>query len=140
MKRCASLRRQLGKTRTTPGTAGTGRRRRWSLVLPTCVGEAAGAGEGNRTLVCSLGSCRSAIELRPQTPLFRNLALLTPLSCGAVCGLPYSRSEFIRQPRFIESEETMPRAMISGSSCSAKAEHPVTTVAEGYWIVRLRGR
>jgi hypothetical protein len=24
-----------------------------------------GAGEGNRTLVCSLGSCRSAIELRP---------------------------------------------------------------------------
>jgi hypothetical protein len=27
----------------------------------------AGAGEGNRTLVCSLGSCRSAIELRPQS-------------------------------------------------------------------------
>jgi len=26
----------------------------------------AGAGEGNRTLVCSLGSCRSAIELRPR--------------------------------------------------------------------------
>jgi hypothetical protein len=26
-----------------------------------------GAGEGNRTLVCSLGSCRSTIELRPQT-------------------------------------------------------------------------
>src|SRR5258708_3744495 len=25
-----------------------------------------GAGEGNRTLVCSLGSCRSAIELRPR--------------------------------------------------------------------------
>lgn len=25
----------------------------------------AGAGEGNRTLVCSLGSCRSTIELRP---------------------------------------------------------------------------
>ncbi len=24
-----------------------------------------GAGEGNRTLVCSLGSCRSAIELHP---------------------------------------------------------------------------
>src|SRR5207249_5927994 len=24
------------------------------------------AGEGNRTLVCSLGSCRSAIELHPQ--------------------------------------------------------------------------
>src|SRR6478735_4419875 len=28
-----------------------------------------GAGEGNRTLVCSLGSCRSAIELRPQFPI-----------------------------------------------------------------------
>src|SRR5690348_18447673 len=27
----------------------------------------AGAGEGNRTLVCSLGSCRSTIELRPPT-------------------------------------------------------------------------
>jgi hypothetical protein len=26
-----------------------------------------GAGEGNRTLVCSLGSCRSAIELRPHS-------------------------------------------------------------------------
>ncbi len=30
----------------------------------------AGAGEGNRTLVCSLGSCRSAIELHPQCPHF----------------------------------------------------------------------
>src|SRR6185437_11389741 len=28
-----------------------------------------GAGEGNRTLVCSLGSCRSTIELRPQVVL-----------------------------------------------------------------------
>src|SRR3954447_11460007 len=28
-----------------------------------------GAGEGNRTLVCSLGSCRSAIELRPRRAL-----------------------------------------------------------------------
>ena len=28
-----------------------------------------GAGEGNRTLVCSLGSCRSTIELRPRSPL-----------------------------------------------------------------------
>ena len=35
---------------------------RWSLVLPTCVGEGAGAGEGNRTLVCSLGSCRSTLD------------------------------------------------------------------------------
>src|SRR5262245_2012516 len=29
-----------------------------------------GAGEGNRTLVCSLGSCRSTIELRPQSRCF----------------------------------------------------------------------
>jgi hypothetical protein len=28
-----------------------------------------GAGEGNRTLVCSLGSCRSTIELRPRADL-----------------------------------------------------------------------
>ena len=32
---------------------------------PTATGKP-GAGEGNRTLVCSLGSCRSAIELRPR--------------------------------------------------------------------------
>ena len=31
-----------------------------------------GAGEGNRTLVCSLGSCRSAIELRPRLCPFSN--------------------------------------------------------------------
>ena len=31
-----------------------------------------GAGEGNRTLVCSLGSCRSTIELRPQIAKSRN--------------------------------------------------------------------
>ena len=30
----------------------------------------AGAGEGNRTLVCSLGSCRSTIELHPRRPGF----------------------------------------------------------------------
>src|SRR5260221_174311 len=29
-----------------------------------------GAGEGNRTLVCSLGSCRSTIELRPPMRFF----------------------------------------------------------------------
>ena len=29
--------------------------------------ECIGAGEGNRTLVCSLGSCRSTIELRPRS-------------------------------------------------------------------------
>jgi hypothetical protein len=39
--------------------------KRWENALfkaSWCVG----AGEGNRTLVCSLGSCRSTIELRPQ--------------------------------------------------------------------------
>jgi len=34
----------------------------------------------------------------------------------------------------------IPIAAISHLSCSAKAEHPVTSDAEGYWIVRLRGR
>src|SRR3979411_890170 len=34
-------------------------------VAKSSVGQKFGAGEGNRTLVCSLGSCRSAIELRP---------------------------------------------------------------------------
>ena len=49
--------------------------------LPSCGGDIAidlrcvhinlrlnGAGEGNRTLVCSLGSCRSTIELHPLCP------------------------------------------------------------------------
>src|SRR6202035_2499337 len=34
-----------------------------------------GAGEGNRTLVCSLGSCRSTIELRPRPSNFKHLAV-----------------------------------------------------------------
>jgi hypothetical protein len=35
-----------------------------------------GAGDGNRTHVCSLGSCRSTIELRPRAQSFlRVLAL-----------------------------------------------------------------
>src|SRR3982074_3371877 len=38
------------------------RNQRWG----PCPAGAIGAGEGNRTLVCSLGSCRSAIELRPR--------------------------------------------------------------------------
>ena len=37
----------------------------------------AGAGEGNRTLVCSLGSCRSTIELRPRSQLLE----VTPHGC-----------------------------------------------------------
>ena len=41
------------------------RSRRASLV-PSRAGARAGAGEGNRTLVCSLEGCRSTIELHPQ--------------------------------------------------------------------------
>ena len=43
-----------------------------------------GAGEGNRTLVCSLGSCRSAIELHPQT----ELRILKVPDMLFKCGLP----------------------------------------------------
>ena len=42
----------------------------------------AGAGEGNRTLVCSLGSCRSTIELRPRTRTIPN-GLRTPQARSA---------------------------------------------------------
>ena len=35
-------------------------------------GQVLGAGEGNRTLVCSLGSCRSTIELRPPGNPFKS--------------------------------------------------------------------
>src|SRR3954453_10440630 len=34
-----------------------------------------GAGEGNRTLVCSLGSCRSTIELRPRSACVRAILI-----------------------------------------------------------------
>ena len=40
-----------------------------------------GAGEGNRTLVCSLGSCRSTIELRPRTRTIPN-GSRTPQALG----------------------------------------------------------
>ena len=41
------------------------------MSSPFFIGDAPfGAGEGNRTLVCSLGSCRSTIELRPQNQCF----------------------------------------------------------------------
>ena len=43
----------------------------------------AGAGEGNRTLVCSLGSCRSTIELRPRAGLLhsRDRAIRQAVDC-----------------------------------------------------------
>ena len=52
-----------GLVREFRNSRGSGTRNvRKDLIL---LGKAAGAGEGNRTLVCSLGSCRSTIELRP---------------------------------------------------------------------------
>src|SRR5215211_6867595 len=36
------------------------------------------AGEGNRTLVCSLGSCRSTIELHPRRAALSNPDLCSP--------------------------------------------------------------
>src|SRR5829696_3369121 len=41
-------------------------RARQTALMETQNELSVGAGEGNRTLVCSLGSCRSAIELRPR--------------------------------------------------------------------------
>jgi|KBSMisStaDraftv2_1062788.scaffolds.fasta_scaffold652505_2 hypothetical protein len=46
-----------------------GGQRKNEQIRQNCLAElglSTGAGEGNRTLVCSLGSCRSAIELRPR--------------------------------------------------------------------------
>ena len=44
----------------------------WRCDFPIEIGNIprCGAGEGNRTLVCSLGSCRSAIELHPHFATF----------------------------------------------------------------------
>ena len=46
----------------------------------------AGAGEGNRTLVCSLGSCRSTIELRPPLGEFLRPILRSVNNRGASAG------------------------------------------------------
>ena len=40
------------------------------------------AGEGNRTLVCSLGSCRSTIELHPREPVADSCSLLRKWTFG----------------------------------------------------------
>src|ERR1019366_6622188 len=44
----------------------------YGLPSRSSEGAKAGAGEGNRTLVCSLGSCRSTIELRPHSSTIAN--------------------------------------------------------------------
>src|SRR5579863_5590309 len=49
-----------------------GLQRTAATVLSANFAPGTGAGEGNRTLVCSLGSCRSAIELRPRTYLMKS--------------------------------------------------------------------
>ena len=46
-----------------------------------------GAGEGNRTLVCSLEDCRSTIELRPPARFALETASLQPVKHIARIGL-----------------------------------------------------
>ncbi len=58
----------LWKTRRqVPPLAARGKSSGWDAAEESRVAmrRGSGAGEGNRTLVCSLGSCRSAIELHP---------------------------------------------------------------------------
>src|SRR6266700_3374912 len=78
-------------------------------VVPTVSQEVAGAGEGNRTLVCSLGSCRSAIELRPQSTVA--LSRMTFGNTGS--RLSRSRSSLISRDRAIS------QAGSSGFPCFA---------------------
>src|SRR5215470_20358080 len=61
------------------------------------IGQSVGAGEGNRTLVCSLGSCRSTIELRPRYYFFlstkgsSSLYQISHADCGRFfCSTPLS--------------------------------------------------
>src|SRR3954453_7946162 len=57
------------------------------MMLRSIAPTYSGAGEGNRTLVCSLGSCRSAIELRPRNLGRQNILLdFRPLSTHHVVG------------------------------------------------------
>ena len=62
-----AIRRKIGRHQGNHPTAQPGRKGNIS-EKPTAKPKSLsiGAGEGNRTLVCSLGSCRSTIELRPQ--------------------------------------------------------------------------
>jgi hypothetical protein len=57
---------EFGEREVLPGTTWSPPKDREKADLIN--GSVVGAGEGNRTLVCSLGSCRSTIELRPQFP------------------------------------------------------------------------
>src|SRR5690242_12373701 len=55
------------------------------------------AGEGNRTLVCSLGSCRSTIELHPRTaePITDFRVIVRPFRVASGAGRypsPHARS------------------------------------------------
>src|ERR1700712_4382723 len=59
-----------------------------------------GAGGGNRTLVCSLGSCRSAIELRPRSLEPPDLAETGPSAkrFGTYPPLPHSALTGVNSP------------------------------------------
>jgi hypothetical protein len=70
-----------------------------------------GAGEGNRTLVCSLGSCRSTIELRPRTAL----GLAHDLVGKPVPTFPDHARPLISRPRAI-------RQGVPGISCPLLTE------------------
>ena len=62
----------------------------------------AGAGEGNRTLVCSLGSCRSTIELRP---LSASLINTNAARTNRAMAIPPSR-----RPQFATAARSLPGA------------------------------
>src|SRR5215212_9877555 len=60
-------RQRASATLSRPSRDASTKRSPRSTLTPCFVCGSFGAGEGNRTLVCSLGSCRSTIELRPLT-------------------------------------------------------------------------
>src|SRR6266481_4876660 len=101
----------------------------------------AGAGEGNRTLVCSLGSCRSAIELRPQIKDLGGvgLALWLPFRCHVRGSNPASRRfiSFETPPSNrlgIDDNETM--STVRAPSISITAPYPMAMALLGQFLDR----
>ena len=63
-----------------------------------------GAGGGNRTLVCSLGSCRSTIELRPRaetTAKHRTIAKRTQMRQAVQGGFRQNKNPGRKRPGFV---------------------------------------
>jgi hypothetical protein len=91
-------------------------------------GAKAGAGEGNRTLVYSLGSCRSTIELRPQPASLFGLAFRAASRDGDRQHLPNSAGVSLQRPT---RWSLCGVGKLSGTHPGFRADHAKGVVVEG---------